>query len=193
MKQLYEKTVTTVFIVPTLNIDREDLYNNKLINGFIADVNKEDYYQEDVVFLLFKPNNMDVFRAFLEKEYEINSFIIEDYDYEAGYIVLVYQLNPELKKDIELIKQSKYSKVSDHFKSLFPLRLIDYSDPKRDTTMSIQHLVFDKDKRLLEFWESQLGGEDFAMDPNAELWNEFNLKNEILDIETIIENEKNNK
>ena len=178
MKHIYEKTVTTVFIVPTLNIDREDLYNNKLINGFIADVNKEDYYQEDAVFLLFKPKDIEIFRAFLEKEYEINPFIIEDYDYEEGYVVLVYQLNPELKKDIELIKQSKYSKVSDSFKELFPLRLIDYSDPKRGTTMSIQHLIFDKDKRLLAFWEEQLGGEDFAMDPEAELWNEFSLKNE---------------
>lgn len=190
MKHIYKKTVTTVFLVPTLNISREDLFKNKFINGYIADINKDDYFEEDVVFLLFQPEDIDLFREFVQKEYDLNKFIIEDYDYENNYVVLVYQLNPELKEDIELIKQSKYSKVSQQFKDLFPKKLINYKDPDRKKTISIQHWVFDKKRNLLDFWERQF---NTTLNEESELWPEFSLKKEILDIEKILEDDRNNK
>ena len=190
MKEIYEKTITTIFIVPTLKIDREHLFNNKFINGFIADVDKDDYFEEDVVFLLFKPSNMEEFNNFLSSEYENNQLLIDDYDYESNYIVLVYQLDPELKDDFELIKQGKYSKVSSKFRNIFPKKLINFKDPEKKKTISIQHLVFNKNKILLDFWEQEFNTD---LGDDAELWPEFNLKKEILDIEKILEDDRNNK
>lgn len=191
MKEIYSKTITSIFIMPTLNINREDLYKNKFLNAYLGDVDKEEYHEEDVIFLLFHPENLNVFRSFLSSQYENHKDIIDDYDYDKGYIVVVYNLNKKLKKDFDLIKQGKYSKVSDEFKELFPLKVINYSKKSNPQQSSLQHLIFNKDPKLLRFWEKELDTSTISK-LNLEIWREFNTKSEILDIEKIIENEKNN-
>ena len=190
MNTIYLKTITSVFIVPTLKIDREDLFNNNLINGFIADINKEEYLDEDVVFLLFKPKDLNIFRKFLDKEYNNNPALIEDYDYEPNYIVLIYELNKDFKNDFDLIKQSKYSKVSQNFKDLFPKRVINFLKNPRIDQQSIQHLIFDKDIRLIEYWEKELKT-DIIRESDIDIWPGFNLEKEILDIEQILKESTN--
>ena len=44
---------------------------------------------------------MNVFRNFLDNEFERTKAIVEDYDYEDGYVVVVYQLNDKYKKDFK--------------------------------------------------------------------------------------------
>src|SRR6478735_660094 len=99
-------TVTSIFMVPTLNIDKNKLKGVGFIDGFIRDKNKDADY-ENVVYLLFHPPNMDAFMGAIDEEYERNSGIIEDYDYEGGYVVLVYGLNKDFEKDFKLIKKGK--------------------------------------------------------------------------------------
>ena len=79
-----------------------------------------DVQYENAVYLLFKPKDLDKFRDFLDGEYERTKSIIDDYDYEDGYVVVVYEINPRLKNDIELIKQGKYSQTSTKFQEIFP-------------------------------------------------------------------------
>lgn len=190
MKGIYEKTITSIFIMPTLGINREDLYKNKFLNAYLGDIDKEEYHEENVVFLLFKPKDLKVFKEFLDYEYE-NSSIIDDYDYEPGYVVLVYNLNPNLESDFSLILQGKYSKVSDEYKELFPVRVINYSKKGNPTIEAIQPLIFNKDIRLLKFWERDLNDEnDVIRRNNLEIWPGFDQKKEILDIEKIKEDGK---
>ena len=89
------------------------------MNGYIKD-GKRDAQYENAVYLLFKPSDLDKFRLFLDGEYERTKSIIDDYDYEDGYVVVVYEINPKLKDDIDLIKQGKYSKTSQKFQEIFP-------------------------------------------------------------------------
>ena len=89
-------TITSIFIVPTLSIGKEKLLDNGFVNGYIKD-NKRDIQYENAVYLLFKPENLDKFRNFLDNEYERTKSIIDDYDYEDGYVVVVYEINPKLK------------------------------------------------------------------------------------------------
>src|SRR5688572_10756927 len=97
-------TITSIFIVPTLGINRDGLKSNGFLNGYIKDGRKDVQY-ENAAYLLFRPVNLDKFKDFLDFEYERTQIIIDDYDYEDGFIIFVYQLNPKFRKDFELIKK----------------------------------------------------------------------------------------
>lgn len=184
MKEIYEKTITTIFIVPILKIDRKDLFENNFINAFLGDINKEDYHEENVVFLLFKPKNLETFRTFLDRQYD--SFdLIDDYDY-GDYVVLVYLLDKKWEKDYSLIKKGKYSKLSEGYKSLFPLNVINYEKEGNPQQPSLQHLIFKKDSRLINFWEKTLGDESFIIsNHDLEAWPGFDELKEVLDIDKL--------
>jgi hypothetical protein len=183
------KTVTSIFMVPTLKISREFLYENNFINAYLGDVDKEEYHQENVIFLLFKPKDLNQFSNFLDLQYENNEEIIDDYDYEKGYVVLVYLLNEKFKEDFELIKKGKYSKVSENFKNLFPKKVELLTHPNKPKKDSLQWMIFNKDQKLINYIEEMIDS-TIISNHNLEVWPTFNEKNEILDIEKIINNEE---
>lgn len=176
-------------MVPTLDIGREILTKNNFINAYSEDIDCNLDYK-NVVFLLFKPEDMNVFKEFLEKEYTRTTDIIEDYDYKEGYVVVIYQLNPEFEKDFETIKKGKYSKTSKEFQSLFPKTIKD-SVTLQDSP-SIQHLIFSKDQKLVEFWENIIGNYSLSTF-GMEVWTGFVPHNETLYIKDYYTNEKNTK
>jgi len=177
-------TITSVFIVPTLSIGRDKLLDNGFINGYIKDVNRDIQY-ENAVYLLFKPKDLDRFRDFLDGEYERTKSIIDDYDYEDGYVVVVYEVNPKLKDDIELVKQGKYSQTSKKFQSIFPKSIQIKKNGLRRDEVSLQYRVFNKTDDLRQFWEDKLGVE---LDEEMEVWHGFFDEFEILDITKLKEN-----
>jgi hypothetical protein len=180
-----KKNITSIFMVPTLKVPKDALRNNGFINAYIKDDGREDQYKESI-YLLFKPDNLDKFREFLDDEYERTKTIIEDYDYEDGYVVVVYQLNDKYKRDFNLIKQGKYSKTSEEFQKVFPkvIKLIK-NGLSRDE-LSLQYRIFNRADDLIEFWEEKLGinfkitiGDDF------EVWSGWDEQNEILNLNKI--------
>jgi hypothetical protein len=180
-----KKNITSIFMVPTLKVPKDALRNNGFINAYIKDDRRDDDYKESI-YLLFKPDNLDKFREFLDDEYERTKTIIEDYDYEDGYVVVVYQLNDKYKRDFNLIKQGKYSKTSEEFQKVFPkvIKLIK-NGLSRDE-LSLQYRIFNRADDLIEFWEEKLGinfkvtiGDDF------EVWSGWDEQNEILNLNKI--------
>lgn len=173
-----------MFFVPTLNIDRDTLTKNNFINGYIKDGNRDVQY-ENAVYLLFKPADLDRFRMFLDSEYERTKSIIDDYDYEDGYVVLVYELNKTYKQDFELIKQGKYSKTSKKFQELFPKTMRVYATTNTfQTKITLQYRIFNKTEDLRKFWEEKI---DINLDETSEVWTIFLEENETLDLEKIKE------
>lgn len=176
-----KKTITSIFIVPTLSIDKERLADNGYINGYIKDGRKEIQYDKSI-YLLFKPKNLDRFRLFLNDEYERTKSIVDDYDYEDGYVVVVYKLNDRLEADIELIKQGKYSQTSPKFQEIFPkIVKINRNGIQKDE-VSLQYRIFNKTEDLRKFWEEKLGV-DF--DDDMEVWSGFLEENEIMDLDKL--------
>jgi hypothetical protein len=112
-------TITSIFMVPTLKIDREALSNSGFVNGYLSD-SRRDVQHRNAVYLLFKPENLDKFREFLDAEYERTTYILDDYDYEDGYVVVVYQLNPMWREDFMLVREGMYSRTSPEFQKDFP-------------------------------------------------------------------------
>lgn len=174
-------------MVPTLKVPKDALKANGFINAYVKDVRRDDEYK-DSIYLLFKPENLDKFREFLDEEYERTKNVIEDYDYEDGYVVVVYQLNDKYKKDFELVKNGKYSQTSNSFQSLFPRTVQIMKNGISKNEISLQYRIFNKSEELVSFWEEKLGidlqqiiGKDF------EVWEGWEEKNEILNLDKIKE------
>jgi hypothetical protein len=176
-------TITSIFIVPTLSIGREKLIDNGFVNGYIKDGRKDIQY-ENAVYLLFKPNDLDKFRHFLDSEYEKTKSIVDDYDYEDGYVVVVYEINERLKSDIELIKQGKYSQTSKKFQEIFPKVVQIKKNGLRRDEISLQYRVFNKTEDLVQFWEDKLGVD---LPDDVEVWHGFFDEFETLDLDKIKE------
>jgi hypothetical protein len=116
---------------------------------------------------------------------ERTKFIIDDYDYEDGYVVVVYKLDITYKKDFKLIKEGKYSQTSKKFQALFPKTMRVYiSTNTFETKTTLQYRIFNKTEDLKEFWEEKLGVE---FDDSMEVWQGFIEENETLSIDKLKE------
>ena len=176
-----EVTITSIFMVPTLKIDREELKTNGFINGYIRDAGRDAQYT-NAVYLLFHPDNLDKFREFLDKEYERTKAVIDDYDYQDGYVVVVYELPSKFNRDFKLIMESMYSQTSKEFQALFPKIIKIKKNGLHRDEISLQFRVFNKTADLIKFWEEKLGVE---FDEEQEVWHAFDLNDETLDITKI--------
>lgn len=174
-----KKTITTIFIVPTLKIGKERLTENGFLNGYIKDELKDVHY-DDCAYLLFKPDNMGKFKEFVDTEYERTKNLVEEYDYEGGYVILVYHLDESFKKDYDLIRETKYSKTSAEFQALFPKVVKVVKNGLRRDEISLQYRVFTKSEDIRKYWEDRLG---ITLSAEIELWEGFFDENETLNIE----------
>jgi hypothetical protein len=177
------KTVTSIFMVPTLKISRDNLFMNNCINGYSVDKHREVQYK-NCIYLLFKPDDMDRFREFLDEEYVRTKELIDDYDYEDGFVVLVYKLPNKWKKDFALVREGLYSKTSEEFQSVFPKILKVIKNGLQRDEISLQYRIFNKSIQLREYWEELIG---LDISENAEVWNTFEIDKETLDLEIIKE------
>lgn len=176
-------------MVPTLKAPKDALKNNGFINAYVEDSHVEEQH-ENSIYLLFKPENLDKFREFLENEYERTKSIIEDYDYEDGFIVVVYLLDKKYKKDFFLVRKGEYSKTSKEFQALFPKVIKIVKDGLHRDELSLQYRIFVKSNDLVEYWEEKIG---IGFTENLEVWEGFDIENEILNINTIKEHYEQNR
>jgi hypothetical protein len=182
-----KKNITSIFMVPTLKVPKDALKTNGFINAYIRDVRREDQYK-DSIYLLFKPENLDKFREFLDEEYERTKNVIEDYDYEDGYVVVVYQLNEKYRKDFTLVKEGKYSQTSSSFQSVFPRTIQIVKSGISRNEISLQYRIFNKSEDLVSFWEEKLGIDlQQVIGKNFEVWEGWDEENEILNLDKIKE------
>lgn len=179
------KTITSIFMVPTLKIDKEDFAENNFINAYIEDVRRDVQYK-NAVYLLFKPGNLDKFREFLDKEYERTKDILDDYDYEDGYVVVVYKLDNKWKKDFGLVREGLYSRTSKDFQNVFPKIVKLNKGSSRREDVSLQFRIFNKTDELRTYWEERL---DVEFTDDMELWRGFTYEEEKLDLDKIKEKE----
>ena len=174
-------------MVPTLKVPKDALRSNGFINAYIKD-NRRDYVYKESIYLLFKPNDLDKFREFLDSEYERTKAVIEDYDYEDGFVVVVYQLDNKYNKDYELIKQGKYSKTSANFQKMFPKIVKINRGGLHKDEISLQYRIFNKAEDLVNFWEEKLGIDlEGAIGENFEVWDGWDESKEILNLDKIKE------
>jgi hypothetical protein len=178
-----KKTISTIFIVPTLSIGRERLKEVGFINAYIKDELRDVQY-ENAVYLLFHPENLDKFKLFLDDEYERTKNIIDDYDYEDGFVVIVYKLDPKFRADYGLVKLGKYSKTSPEFQAMFSKVVKVAKNGLKKDEISLQFRIFNKTEDLKVYWEEKLGVE---FDDSMEVWQGWIDEKESLNIQKLKE------
>ena len=176
-----KKTITSIFMVPTLKINREKLIENGYINGYLSD-SRRDVQHRNAVYLLFKPDNLDKFREFLDEEYERTTYVLDDYDYEDGYVVVVYQLNPMWKEDFMLIREGLYSRTSPEFQKDFAKVIKIFKNGLHRDEISLQYRIFKKTEDLKQYWEDRL---DITFTDDMEVWDGFDSNKETLNLDTV--------
>lgn len=178
---MIRKNITSIFMVPTLKIGKKKLNSNGFVNAYIKDSRRDVQYDE-CIYLLFHPENLDAFREFLDEEYERTKSIVDEYDYENGFVVVVYKLDEQFKEDFQLIREGKYSKTSEKFQEQFPKFVTIEKDKLKKEEISLQFRVFNKTSDLQEFWEEKIG---VRFTSEQEFWEGFHEENEILDLDDI--------
>lgn len=172
-------TITNLFFVITTGVSREALNENNFINAYIADSNLEVQYP-DCIYLLFQPQDKFKFRRFLDDERERTHSLIEDYDYENGYTVVVYALDMKWYEDFEIIKTGKYSLTSNNFQKLFPRVIKRKVNNLHKDELCLQYRIFNKTQDLVDLWEKSF---DVKFDKEDEVWDGWYIENETLKIE----------
>lgn len=176
-------SISSIFMVPTLKIKRENLTDNGFINAYLSD-SRRDVQHRNAVYLLFKPDNLDKFREFLDAEYERTTYVLDDYDYEGGYVVIVYQLNPMWREDFMLVREGMYSKTSASFQKDFPKVIKIMKNGLHRDEISLQYRIFNKTLDLKEYWENKL---DISFTEDMEVWDGFDIAKETLDLDNVKE------
>ena len=168
-------------MVPTLGFAKDSLKQNGFINGYAIN-NLNDLKYENSIYLLFYPENLDLFKKFLDNEYERTEQIIEDFNCDNNHIVVIYSLDSEYKKDFNLVYKGKYSKTSDEFKNLFPqtVEINHLNFVKKEK--SLQYRVFNRTQDLIDYWEDKL---NVTFEENQEVWQIFNKEKETLNIKKL--------
>jgi hypothetical protein len=188
-------TNTELFLVPPLGIGRGLLKEHGFIGAYLGDVNKPEVKYERGIFMLFRPPNMMLFNEWIEYEKERTPWMVDDYDYDGGYVVIIYCLEERLGRDYERFLKGEYSKFSPEFKSRFTKTVPVKSHMGRTTNeLSWQWRIFKKDPEIRKHWELELWdySHESVFTDDMEVWSVPDLDEkgkEMLDI-TIIRGDR---
>ena len=172
--QLYKHTNSSRFLLRGIGLDGERLEVIGLINVYIDDKNHEPHY-EDSLYLLFHPKDLAFLERFLAQERERTHLLIEEYDYPQGYVVAVYKFPSEYMREYRLFIEGKYSRFSEKYIALFPMR----RKKGNEEIPTIWDHVFHKTKYMKEYWEEKVGQ---PIDEAGEYWSIPDREKETLDI-----------
>lgn len=150
-------SATNLFIVPILGIGREKLLGVGFVEAFIKDELRELEY-ENAVYLLFRPERWEDFNEFVEEQREKKMPLVDEYVYSDGWAVLVYQYPKKFKRDVDIIMTGKFSQVGKEFKKAIPM-YTKHTNAKGlvVSDMTNQHLIFEKDQKVKDYWKKELG------------------------------------
>lgn len=165
------KTNTSTFLLPAFRLDKEMLGLNGYINSYLND-DKHETYHKEAVYMLFKTDRGQEFDEFIDYV-ETKHKVLEVYDIERGYTVLVIKFPTEYIKDFRLFKEGKYSKFSKaYIESFFPFKKVvawDHEGKPCKEEYTLFYHIFHKTDWLKDWWAKRL-----AYDPaefgDKELW-----------------------
>lgn len=166
-----EKTNTTTFLLPGLELDKEIISSNGFINAYLNDDN-HNYYQNSL-YLLFKPNEGNAFEELINY-IESKHKIIEIYDIDKGYTVLIVKFPSKYLKEYKHFKVGHYSKFSKtYITTYFPFeKTIEWDSKGKPSKkeFTLYYHIFNKTDWLRDWWAKRLGYEDPKEFESDELW-----------------------
>lgn len=192
--KVLESTDSTLFLLPCFGIPYKELKELGFINCYIADKHRTKVNERDThLYLLFRPDpkqalNLIIKIAKLEQQDIDHSVLLEDYNYEDGYTVLVFKFPDRFKKDYDKFLNGKYSRFSKEFQETFPENKViqftnEFNKIEKLAGKSTQWMIINKDPRIKRFVESKYDG--ISLDEAPEYWHMPIMEKETLDIDQI--------
>ncbi len=170
------RTITSVFILPTLKIPPGQLTDLGFINAYYWDELCVNTF-ENCIYLLFRPEKTAKFCHFIEEEKKRTDLLTDYYDHENSFTVLVYRLPEGYSEDYNLIIQSRYSKTSKEFQNLFRDKITIVKNGIKEEVLSLQYQVFNRTDDLMQFWART---NNIVINDDTELWYCFDNSSETL-------------
>lgn len=190
-----KNTDSSIFLLPLLGIKTKEWLNLGFINAYLADKNRSKVNDKDLhLYLLFHPSpepksvrmlggyekmevdsQLDRLTQKIEDLEEIDknkTVLLDEYDYEGGYIVLVLKIPSKYKNDYELFLKGQYSKFSKAFINMMPENIIveDFKDQNNTlqplTGKSTQWMIINKAPAYKKFTEKKY---DITLDNDQEV------------------------
>lgn len=192
--ELFKLNISTLFLLQPLGLGRVMLEGQGFINAFLKDENYENPDNLDLVFLLFRPKNREKFKYFIDLEKGRTPLFIDEYDYEGGFVVLVYEFPSVLHDDFVLVKKGNYSSVSAAYRKTITQKT--NQKVQADNAQgwkyadSMQWMVIHKDPDWRLVLEEDLG---IALAPDDELWSKPDLAKETLTNQKLKEYERESR
>lgn len=176
------KTSTTVFLLPALELDKNKLLLNNFINAYCGD-NEHEVKYENCLYLLFKNVDNENFEELIQHIEQKNK-IIEVYDINGGYTVIVVKFPINYNNEFKNFKDGKFSKFSkSYINSFFPFKKPTEWDSKgkvKKEEYTLFYHIFNKTQWLKDWWAKRLGYEDMKEFELEEWWNVPHDKEEVL-------------
>jgi hypothetical protein len=172
-------TSATLFLLRGIGLKALEMKKIGFINAYIDDIHHEPHYDKSL-YLLFKPENIEDLSLFVGQEKLRTAALVEDYDYDGGYVVLVYKFPYQYHREWDHFLKGEWSLFSAKYAELFPKEVslkTRTGIPKKE--VSIWNLVFNRLPELKEFWEKRI---DVVLDDEMELWSIPDMNKEKLDI-----------
>lgn len=184
-------TDTTIFMLPTIKLKytKKQLDHYGFINAFSFNGEEKDNEYNDMchIFVAFDPPNEKAFEKICHEK-GFGDMIVERYEVGENIRLLVFPLKSEFEEDYKKIREGKYSKTSDKFKTLFPTHVDTGVFGERN--LSLQWKIFRKHHTLREFWEKMTG---VKFKEEQELWRMWDNERETYYISKVMQVNENTK
>lgn len=143
---------------------------------------------QKLLFLLFKNKklNLEDIRKMVTSLATIPVSIVFSYELVNDYSMVVIEFPESFNSDYENVIEGKYSKLSEDFKSKFPVaqELLNSKKQVVGKEYTIYYHIFNKTDWLKEFWMKRLNL--FELDDRLELWGQPDQKDLVFDINNIL-------
>lgn len=188
--QKITRTKASLFLLQGIGLSIKAIKGEGFINAYIGNNDSTKPHYSGCIYLLFKPERKQEFdEMFIGSEYMRTEYLIDEYDYPDGYVVLVYRFPPQYERDMKLFLNGKYSQFSAEYKNLFSMSIDSEDEVGEFTQHSFYYHVFNKTKQLAKYWKDKL---DVDIDPEGEYWNQPVFEDEVLDIKKFINEREGN-
>lgn len=149
-----KSTKSTGFILSMLGRSKA-YYGQSFINCYLGDGERPEYNKH--LFLLFNFSNDSQF-AWIDKQLESHSELIERYDVEGGEgVMFVFKVPEEYEKDLQRFKKGKYSELSQKLKQ----ETLKLNDLGPDSNV---FSAYTKGKKLKRYWAEKFGVDEAVID-----------------------------
>lgn len=163
-------TTSTILLLPTIGKNRRRLLKYGFLNAYLDDKDYDIHYEE-ALYLLFKPEPSEKISELVSFERQ-DSLFLDEYDYEGGYVVVVYAMQKKYLPEYKLFLEGKYSKFSQEYKDSFA-KMLDVRNKETgivEKKISLQYHIMNRTDTLKDMREKEFNIKMAEFGPDMEYW-----------------------